>query len=86
MREQGWQCGKKNLLHWSLEARYYTALQPLKSLIGVLKTTYEPLIDTALYLMLLMRTNPLLGQVGGGWVLEMDLPTSKALRTGPNKL
>jgi hypothetical protein len=24
--------------------------------------------------------------VAGGWVLEMDLPTSKALRTGPNKL
>ncbi len=30
------------------------------------KTTYGPLIDTALYVMLLMRANPLLGQVGGG--------------------
>ncbi len=50
------------------------------------KNTYGPLIDTALYVMLLMQANPLLGQVEGGWVLEMDLPTSKALRTGPNKL
>ncbi len=33
---------------------------------NVNKTTYEPLIETALYLMLLMRANPLLGQVGGG--------------------
>jgi hypothetical protein len=30
------------------------------------KTTYGPLIDTALCVMLLMRANPLLGQVGGG--------------------
>ncbi len=30
------------------------------------KSTYRPLIDRALYVMLLMRANPLLGQVGGG--------------------
>jgi hypothetical protein len=30
----------------------------------VLKTTYGLLIDTALYVMLLMKANPLLGQVG----------------------
>jgi hypothetical protein len=30
------------------------------------KTTYGPLIDTALYIILLMRANPLLGQVEGG--------------------
>jgi hypothetical protein len=29
------------------------------------------MIDTAPYEMLLMRTNPLLGQVGGGWALEI---------------
>jgi hypothetical protein len=50
---------------------------------------YGPLIDMALYrlyVMLLMLENPLFGQEAGGWVLEIDLPTSKALRTGPNKL
>jgi hypothetical protein len=31
-----------------------------------IKTTYGPLIETALYLMLLMQADPLLGQVGGG--------------------
>ncbi len=35
------------------------------------KITDEPLIDTALYVMLLMRANPLLGQVGGGWILKI---------------
>jgi hypothetical protein len=65
----GGQCGKKNLLHcapslspkaelWSLEAHVH-------------KTTYGPLIDTTLYIMLLMRANPLLGLVGGGWALEI---------------
>jgi hypothetical protein len=46
---------------------------PLKSPVGahVHKTTYGPLIDTALYIMLLMRANPLLGQVGGGGSLEI---------------
>ncbi len=47
------QCGTKSLLHWALEALVH-------------KTTYGPLIDTALYVMLLMRANPFLGQVGGG--------------------
>jgi hypothetical protein len=36
------------------------------------KTTYGPLIDTALCVMLLMRANPLLGQVGGGRALEIE--------------
>jgi hypothetical protein len=35
------------------------------------KTTYRPLIDMALHVMLFMWANPLLGQVGGGWVLEI---------------
>ncbi len=61
----GWggQCGKKNLLHcapslsskakpWAVEAHVH-------------ETTNGPLIDTALYLIHLMRANPLLGQVGG---------------------
>ncbi len=34
--------------------------------------TYVPLIDTALYIMFLMRTNPLLGKVGRGWALEIS--------------
>jgi hypothetical protein len=32
---------------------------------------YGPVIFTAQYVMLLMRANPLLGQVGGGWALEI---------------
>jgi hypothetical protein len=36
------------------------------------KTTYGPLIYTALYVMLLMQSNPLLGQVGGGWALHCN--------------
>ncbi len=35
-----------------------------------IKTTYGPLIDTVLYDMILMRANPLLGQVEGGLALE----------------
>jgi hypothetical protein len=31
-----------------------------------IKTTYGPLTETALYLMLLMQADPLHGQVGGG--------------------
>ncbi len=65
----GGQCGKKNVLHcapslspkakpWALEAHVH-------------KTTNRPLIDTALNVMLLMRTSPLLGQVGEGWALEI---------------
>jgi hypothetical protein len=47
---------------------------PLKSPVGahVHKTTYGPLIDTALYVMLLMRENPFLWQVGGCWALEIS--------------
>ncbi len=37
-----------------------------------IKTTYRPLIDTALYEMLLMQADPLLGQVGGGCALEIS--------------
>jgi hypothetical protein len=37
----------------------------------VQKTTYGPLIETALYIMHLMRASPLLGQVGGGRALEI---------------
>jgi hypothetical protein len=57
------------------------------------KTTYAPMIYTALYVMLLMRADPLLRQVGGGWpwksrlfwALEMDLLASKTLHRGPYK-
>jgi hypothetical protein len=52
-----------------MEARYENPLyNPLKSPLGVHlhKTTYETLIDTALYEMLLMQANPLHGQVEGG--------------------
>jgi len=43
------------------------------------KTIYGFLIDTALYAMLLMRANPLLKQVGGGWALEIPLPPALAM-------
>ncbi len=43
---------------WALEANVH-------------KTTYGPVMDTALYVMLLMRANLLLEQVGGGWALEI---------------
>jgi hypothetical protein len=39
------------------------------------KTTHGPLIVTALYVMLLMQENPLnplLGQMGEGWALEIS--------------
>ncbi len=47
---------------------------PLMSPSGahVHKTTFVPLIVTALYVMLLMWANPLLGQVKGGWALEIS--------------
>ncbi len=48
---------------WALEA-------PVGALVH--KTTYAPMIYTALYVMFLMRANPLLGQVGGGWALEIS--------------
>ncbi len=64
------------------------------------KTTYGPLIYTALYVMLLMQANPLLGKVGGGWALEIStilgpkwhfpdnsMPCHRAQKiTGPNPL
>jgi hypothetical protein len=42
---------------------------PLKSPVGgfVQKTTYAPMLYTSLYVMFLMRADPLLGHVGGGW-------------------
>ncbi len=46
------------------------------------KTTYAPIIYTALCIMFWMRAYPLLGQVGGGWALIMDMHASKTLRTG----
>jgi hypothetical protein len=36
------------------------------------KTTYAPMIYTALCKMFWMRASPLLGQVGGGWALEIS--------------
>ncbi len=36
------------------------------------------MIDMALYLILLMRENPLRGQVGGGWALEIETFLDKA--------
>ncbi len=58
-----------------LEAHSHTTYNPLKSPMGayVHKTPYGPLLNTALYVMLLMRAKPFLGQVGGGWVLEIQL-------------
>ncbi len=58
--------------HWKLAA--ILLYNTLKSPVGanVLKTSYRPLIDTALYVMLLMRANPLLGKVGGCWALEIS--------------
>ncbi len=48
-------------------------INPLKSPVGahVLKTTYGPLIDTALFLIILMR-DPSLGQLGGGLALKIS--------------
>jgi hypothetical protein len=33
---------------------------------------YAPMFYTVLYVMCLMRADPLLGQVGGGWALEIS--------------
>jgi hypothetical protein len=38
---------------------------------GVL-AIYAPMIYTAPYVMFLMRADPLRGQVGGGWALEIE--------------
>ena len=56
-----------SLLHCATSLSPKTELWALEP--HVHKTTYGPLIDMALYVMLLMRENPLLGQVGGGWGL-----------------
>jgi hypothetical protein len=37
------------------------------------KTAYGPLIDKAIYVMLLMRENPLRGQVGEVWPWKFQL-------------
>jgi hypothetical protein len=56
---------------WKLATiQLYNMLKPPEGA-HVHKTTYGPLIDTHLYVMFLMRANPLLGQVGGGWALEI---------------
>ncbi len=57
------------------------------------KITYGSLIDTAMYVMLLMRANPLLGQVGRGLAPEISIfwaPNCTRLKarchfTGPKK-
>jgi hypothetical protein len=56
---------------WKLATiQLYNPLKPLEGA-HVHKTTHGPLIDTHLYVMLLMRANLLLGQVGGCWALEI---------------
>jgi hypothetical protein len=61
---------KKIYCTWPWNLATKLLYSPLKSPVGadVHKTTYGPLIDTALYVMLLMRANPLPGQVGEGWL------------------
>jgi hypothetical protein len=46
------------------------ALKP-PSWVLVHKTTYSPMISKALCIMFWMHAYPLLGQVGGGWALEI---------------
>ena len=46
------------------------ALQP-PSWALMLKTTYAPMLHTPLCIMFWMHAYPLLGQVGGGWGLEI---------------
>jgi hypothetical protein len=58
------------------------------------KTSYAPMIYTALVIMFWMRAYPLIGQVGGGWALEFSFflgPNGTRLSvqchfTGPKKL
>ncbi len=64
---------------------------PSKSPVGahVHKTTYEPLINTPLYVMLLMQANP-----GEGWALKISTflgpkrnhQTARCHFTGPKKI
>ncbi|MFN9903004.1 MAG: hypothetical protein ACK55Z_30375, partial [bacterium] len=37
-----------------------------------LESTYAPMIYMTLYVMFLMRADPLRGQVRGGWVVEIE--------------
>ncbi len=60
----GGQCDKKNLLHYAPSLSLKAELWALEA--HVHKTTNAPLTHTALYGLLLMPANPLLGQVGGG--------------------
>jgi hypothetical protein len=61
-----------------------TSYGPWK-LMYIYKTIYRPLIDMALCAMLLMQENPLLGQVGGGWALEISTFVALAISQGPKK-
>jgi hypothetical protein len=64
----GWgQCGKIFTALCSLSVSPKAELWALEA--HGHKTTNGPLIDTALYIMLLIRANLLLGQVGKGWAL-----------------
>jgi hypothetical protein len=47
-----------------------SSLIRLSSPSRVIKTTYAPMIYTALSIMFWMRAYPLLGEVGGGWALN----------------
>ncbi len=53
---------------------FLTKLLSLEATVGALvhKINYAPMIYLALYVMFLMRANQLLGQVGGGWALDIS--------------
>jgi hypothetical protein len=65
----GGECDEKNLLHFAPSLSHRAKLWALEA--HVHKTTYELLIDTALYIILLMQANPLLWQLGREWALEI---------------
>jgi hypothetical protein len=58
-----------SFMHLLLHPPQLFALKP-PSWALVHKTTYEPMVYTALWIMFWMPAFPLLGQVGGGWALE----------------
>jgi hypothetical protein len=66
----GGQCGKKNLLHCAPSLSPKAELWALKA--HVHNNLWISDCFTALYVMFLMQANPLLGQVGGGWALEIS--------------
>ncbi len=75
---------------WKLATiQLYDPFKPPKGA-HVHKTTYEPLIDTDLYLVLLMWANPFLGKVGGGGGWALDILTFRGPMTarfpGPHSL